>query len=80
MQRSMFGMTAGQWLIGCAIILATVLCGTASARWAERTFLRPADSATAGEATHTRICITLSGKRFEWNYPNPPFGTLSCSE
>ena len=80
MQRSVFGMTGGQWLTGCAVILATILCGAVSARWAERTFARPAEAATAGEATHTRTCITLSGKRFEWNYPNPPFGTLSCSE
>jgi hypothetical protein len=80
MQQGVFGMTAAQWLTGCAVILATVVCGAASARWAERTFVRPPESAAADSTTHTRTCVTLSGKRFEWNYPNPPFGTLSCSE
>jgi len=32
------------------------------------------------EAAHTRICVTISAKRFERNLPNPPFGTSSCSE
>jgi hypothetical protein len=80
MQRDAFSMTPGQWFSGCAVILLTVVCGAVSAPWAERTFVRPAESAASGEGTHTRTCITLDGKRFPWNYPNPPFGTLSCSE
>ena len=80
MPASAFSMTRNQWLAGGAVILLTVLCGAASGRWAERAYARPEEAATAGEATHTRTCITLGGRRFEWNYPNPPFGTLSCSE
>jgi hypothetical protein len=79
MEQAVFDMTRGQWFSGCAVILATVVCGAASARWAERTFVRP-EQAAQGDGTHTRTCITISGKRFEWSYPNPPFGTLSCSE
>jgi hypothetical protein len=50
-----------------------------STPWAERTFARP-ELADTANATHSRTCITLGGQRFEWNFPNPPFGTLSCSE
>jgi len=42
--------------------------------------LTPAPATDAANAPHTRTCITLSGKHFEWNFPNPPFGTLSCSD
>ena len=82
MQRSVLRMTRSQWTAGLLVCLVTIVCGILSARWAEQAFARPAlaaDSGTAGEA-HTRTCITLGGKRFEWNFPNPPFGTLSCSE
>jgi predicted metal-binding protein len=72
-------MTGTQWLIGSAVVLATIVCGGVSGRWAERTFVRPAESA-ASEATHTRTCITIDGRRFEWSSPNLPFGTLSCTE
>jgi hypothetical protein len=78
MQRSPIRLSRGQWLTGTLVILATVLGGAVSSPWAERTFARP--TVAADSATHTRTCITLSGKRFEWNFPNPPFGTLSCSE
>jgi hypothetical protein len=80
MQPDAFGMTSGQWLTGCAVIVATILCGAVSARWAEHTFVRPEQAAATGGSAHTRTCITLGGKRFEWNFPNLPFGTLSCSE
>jgi hypothetical protein len=77
-------MTSGQWVAGCLVMLAATVGGALSSPWAERTFTRPpalaADSGKAGDAAHTRTCITISGKRFEWNFPNPPFGTLSCSE
>jgi hypothetical protein len=77
-------MTSGQWIVGCLVVLAAGVGGALSSPWAERTFARPAplaaDSGKAGDAAHKRTCITISGKRFEWDFPNPPFGTLSCSE
>jgi hypothetical protein len=76
MQPSMLRMTRGQWIAGCLVFFAAIAGGAISSPWAERTFARPA--ASAADA-HTRTCITLDGKRFEWNFPNPPFGTLSCS-
>jgi hypothetical protein len=82
MQRSAFRMTRGQWIAGSLVFLLTILCGILSARWAERVFAPPpaTESGKGAEGTHTRTCITLGGKRFEWNFPNPPFGTLSCSD
>jgi hypothetical protein len=80
MQSGVFDMTRGQWLSGCAVILATIVCGAASARWAERTYVRPEQAAAQDETPHTRTCISISGKRFEWSSPNVPFGTLSCSD
>jgi hypothetical protein len=71
-------MTRGQWLAGGLVILAAILGGAVSAPWAARTF-SPAETEKV-EGEHKRTCITLGGKRFEWNFPNPPFGTLSCSE
>lgn len=75
-------MTSGQWIAGCLVILAATAGGWLSAPWAERAFVRPAnlDSANNADAGHKRTCITVDGKRFEWNFPNLPFGTLSCSE
>ena len=73
-------MTRGQWITGSLVILAAVLCVAVTSPWAERTFSPPAPAADTANATHTRTCITLGGKRFEWNFPNPPFGTLSCSD
>jgi hypothetical protein len=72
-------MTRAQWITGCLVILGA--SAVVSSPWAKRTFSAPPPPATdAANAPHTRTCITLSGKRFEWNFPNPPFGTLSCSE
>jgi hypothetical protein len=75
-------MTRGQWVTGCLVVLGAVVGAAASSPWAERRFSPPsavaADSKTEGE--HKRTCITISGKRFEWSFPNAPFGTLSCSE
>jgi hypothetical protein len=74
-------MTRNQWLIGCLVILGATAGAAVTSPWAKRTFSPPPAPATdAANATHTRTCITLTGKRFEWNFPNPPFGTLSCSE
>jgi hypothetical protein len=83
-------MTRGQWLAGSLVILGAILGGAVSAPWAERTFARPppadadrekaADPEKAADGEHKRTCVTLGGKRFEWNFPNAPFGTLSCSE
>jgi hypothetical protein len=71
-------MTPAQWITGCLVLLAAILGAIVSSSWAARTFARP--EATASNSAHPRTCITLSGQRFEWNFPNPPFGTLSCSE
>lgn len=76
-------MTRGQWLTGSLVVLGAVLGGALTAPWAARSFAPPASSVTestksGGEHQHT--CITLTGKRFEWNFPNPPFAALSCSE
>ncbi len=77
-------MSSGQWTAGCLVMLAASLGGALSAPWAARTFVRPvsvaADRANNADVVHKRTCITIDGKRFEWNYPNPPFGTLSCSK
>jgi hypothetical protein len=74
-------MTRNQWITGCLVILGATAGAAVSSPWAKRTFSAPPAPATdAANAPHTRTCITLSGKRFEWNFPNPPFGTLSCSE
>jgi len=81
MQRSIIRMSLAQWIAGCLVVLAAIVCGAVSTPWSERTFARPEVTALDGaKVTHTRTCITLSGKKFEWNFPNPPFGTLSCSE
>ena len=71
-------MTSAQWVLGCLVMLAAAFGAAISSPWAARTFARP--EATAADSTHTRTCVTLSGQRFEWNFPNPPFGTLSCSQ
>ena len=74
-------MSSGQWTIGCLVILVTTVGGALSAPWVERTFTRPTTvAADPVNAPHKRTCITFSGKRFEWDHPNTPFGTLSCSE
>jgi len=74
-------MSSGQWTIGCLVILATTVGGSLSAPWAERTFVRPTTvAADPANAPHKRTCISISGKRFEWDQPNIPFGTLSCSD
>jgi hypothetical protein len=80
MERSAIRMSRGQWIAGCLVILAAIVGAAVSTPWSERIFARPESLAETGDATHTRTCITLSGKKFEWNFPNPPFGTLSCSE
>jgi hypothetical protein len=75
-------MTRHQWITGCLVILGATVGAAVTSPLAKRTFsapLAPAASDTAS-TTHKRTCITLSGKRFEWNFPNAPFGTLSCSE
>jgi hypothetical protein len=74
-------MTSNQWITGCLVILGATVGAAVTSPWAKRTFAPPPASATdTTNAPHPRTCITLSGKRFEWNFPNPPFGTLSCSE
>jgi len=74
-------MIASEWITGCLVILAVTVGAALSAPWAERTFVRPTTvAADPANAPHKRTCITISGKRFEWDFPNPPFGTLSCSE
>lgn len=81
MQRDAFRMRRSQWVIGSLVILAATLGAAISAPWAERTFSPPAtESGKTAQGEHKRTCVTLGGKRFEWNFPNPPFGTLSCSE
>jgi hypothetical protein len=37
-------------------------------------------AAAAGSATPRRMCTTLDGKSFEWNFANAPFAALSCSQ
>jgi hypothetical protein len=74
-------MSSGQWTTGCLVMLAATAGGALSAPWAERTFVRPTSvAADPANAPHKRTCITISGKRFEWDQPNTPFGTLSCSD
>ena len=75
------GMTRGQWLAGSVVMLGAVVGAAVSAPWAGQKFAPPEQvAAEAKQGEHKRTCITLGGKRFEWNFPNPPFGTLSCSE
>ena len=38
MEQSALGMTRGQSVAGCLVLLTTVLCGAASAPWAEQRF------------------------------------------
>jgi hypothetical protein len=75
-------LTRAQWIAGCLVILGATAGAAVTSPWAKRTFAPPPAPATtdAANAPHRRTCITLSGKRFEWNFPNPPFGTLSCSD
>jgi hypothetical protein len=76
-------MTSTQWLTGSLVVLGATVGAAVTSPWSARTFVPPPPSSTttdAASAPHTRTCITLSGKRFEWNFPNAPFGTLSCSE
>jgi hypothetical protein len=37
-------------------------------------------AATAESATPKRMCMTLDGKSFEWDFANAPFAVLSCSQ
>jgi hypothetical protein len=77
-------MTTGQWITGCLVMAGAAVGAALSSPWAEHTFARQAtlasDAGKNGDASHPRTCITISGRRFEWNFPNPPFGTLNCSE
>ena len=74
-------MTRNEWIAGCLVIVGATTGAAVTSPWSARTFAPPPPATTdASGAPHTRTCITLSGKRFEWNFPNPPFGTLSCSE
>ena len=75
-------MTSTQWLTGGLVILGATVGAAVTSPWSARTFAPPPapETADATNTPHTRTCITLSGKRFEWNFPNPPFGTLSCSD
>jgi hypothetical protein len=74
-------MSSGQWITGGLVILAATAGCALSAPWAERTFVQPTTvAADPANAPHKRTCITISGKRFEWDQPNTPFGTLSCSD
>jgi hypothetical protein len=74
-------MTRGQWIAGCLVVLAATAGGWLSVPWTERSFPRRETIRTNNaDAGHKRTCISIGGKRFEWNFPNPPFGTLSCSE
>jgi hypothetical protein len=76
-------MTRNQWIAGCLVILGATAGAAVTSPIVKRTFTPPPPPASTTDAEntpHTRTCITLTGKRFEWNFPNPPFGTLSCSE
>jgi hypothetical protein len=35
---------------------------------------------TADSAAPKRMCMTLDGKSFEWDFVNAPFAVLSCSQ
>jgi hypothetical protein len=37
-------------------------------------------AAAAKTATPKRVCMTLDGKSFEWDFANVPFAVLSCSQ
>ena len=69
-------MTHSQWLAGSFVIAASILGCVFTAPWVERRSSLPEQT----KAPHTRTCVTVDGKRFEWDFPNPPFGTQSCSE
>jgi hypothetical protein len=71
-----------QWLAGSLVMLGAGVGAAVTAPWAARKFAPPASVADTGkpDGGHKRTCITLDGKRFEWSYPNPPFGTRSCSD
>jgi hypothetical protein len=71
-------IASARWIAGCLIMLAATAGAVLSAPWAERTFARPAT--LAADPAQKRTCITIDGRRFEWEFPNVPFGTLSCSE
>jgi len=74
-------MTRNQWITGCLVVLGATAGAAVTSPIVKRNFAPPPAPATdAADGPHTRTCITLSGKRFEWNFPNPPFGTLSCSD
>jgi hypothetical protein len=81
MRGSATRMTWGEWTAGCLVMAAAVAGLALSAPWVERTFARTTSTAAdSANAPHKRSCVSISGARFEWNFPNPPFGTLSCSE
>jgi hypothetical protein len=74
-------MTSTQWIAGSLVSLVAAAGAAVSGPWAERTFAQPEMVASdAANATHTRTCITIGGKKFEWTSANVPFGTLSCSQ
>lgn len=37
-------------------------------------------AAAAESAAPKRMCMTLDGKSFEWDFANAPFAVLSCSQ
>ena len=61
-------MTHSQWLAGSFVIAVNILGCIFTAPWVERRFSLPEQT----EVTHTRTCVTVDGKRFEWDFPNPP--------
>jgi hypothetical protein len=79
-------MTAIQWTAGCSVIVAATVGGLISSNIVNRHIpagTNPRERAVAGQNQNENvgkgICFTLGGKRFEWNFPNVPFGTLRCS-
>ena len=74
-------MTSAQWIAGSLVSLAAAAGAAVSSPWAERTFAQPEMVASDDASTpHSRTCITIGGKKFEWSSANVPFGTLSCSK
>ncbi len=48
-------------------------------REASQAMTRQANAA-AESTTRKRMCMTLDGKSFEWDFANAPFAVVSCSQ
>jgi hypothetical protein len=81
-------MTRSQLLSGCSIVIVTVAGGLISSAAVNRHIaadVHARQPAVAGSnARHEEAgegnCVSLTGERFGWHFPNVPFGARNCDK